>query len=84
MEIKGKVGVVKNSGKQKSGIQKGLKCSRCGLRGHIGEDCQVRCYICKRIGHISKKCKQNSNVDNIEQGESRVMSLIWMRIVKMC
>ncbi|XP_063690928.1 uncharacterized protein LOC134823403 isoform X2 [Bolinopsis microptera] len=59
-----------SGGKQKSGMQKGLKCRRCGLRGHIGENCQVRCHICKRIGHISKNCKQNSIVHNIEQGES--------------
>nr|XP_019531789.2 uncharacterized protein LOC109403417 [Aedes albopictus]XP_029732326.1 uncharacterized protein LOC109403417 [Aedes albopictus] len=43
----------------------GLECSRCGRKGHLGNDpkCPARdkeCGYCKRIGHFAKKCKTAS------------------------
>ncbi|KAL5248359.1 hypothetical protein ACHWQZ_G017516 [Mnemiopsis leidyi] len=65
----------KSAGKNK---QKGLKCGRCGLRGHDAENCQVRCFRCNRVGHTEKKCKvnphyakQRGSVHTVEQEEPR-------------
>ena len=65
----------KSAGKNK---QKGLKCGRCGLRGHDAENCQVRCFRCNRVGHTEKKCKvnphyakQRGGVHTVEQEEPR-------------
>ena len=59
----------KDFGKQKQNGQKGLKCGRCGLRGHESEKCNVRCHKCDKIGHIAKKCRQKG-VHNVESSRA--------------
>ena len=64
----------KNPGsKQKQkGKEKGLKCGRCGLRGHASEDCNVRCHKCQKVGHLAKNCRSKSGgVHNVENNPSR-------------
>ena len=58
------------TGKPSGGKQKGMKCVRCGLKGHNADNCQVRCFQCSKIGHTKKNCRQKQNVHNIEQEDS--------------
>ncbi|XP_062541464.1 uncharacterized protein K02A2.6-like [Armigeres subalbatus] len=53
-----------------------LECSRCGRRGHLGNDpkCPARdkeCGYCKRVGHFARKCKTASSKNAVSDTQRR-------------
>lgn len=36
----------------------GIKCKKCGRRGHKEEKCDTVCYCCRKVGHISTNCPE--------------------------
>ena len=52
--------------KKSKGKNSNIVCSKCTLRGHTAEHCQVKCRSCKRIGHIKANCyQQKRRVNNL-------------------
>ena len=48
-----------------------VTCSKCTLRGHVAEDCTVKCLYCKTLGHIRKNCyklrNKSHNVEDVSE-----------------
>ena len=47
-------------------------CSKCTLKGHLAEDCRVKCRSCDAVGHIKSKCpkvKQRRRVNNVTEDD---------------
>ncbi|KAL1448093.1 hypothetical protein WDU94_012291, partial [Cyamophila willieti] len=45
------------------------KCFRCGRSNHDSDSCffkNAKCHKCKQVGHLSKRCKSNSYVNEVE------------------
>ena len=55
---------------------KQLRCKRCGLKGHDASKCEVKCFICSKVGHIGENCrsKNGKQVHNEQQSDSEFAS----------
>ena len=66
----------KNSG-NKGKFGSGVKCNRCKLVGHSGDQCNTKCYSCGQLYHVRNQCwknkpqgkKGNSRCHNVEDDE---------------
>ncbi|XP_041449570.1 MATH and LRR domain-containing protein PFE0570w-like [Drosophila obscura] len=59
--------------------KKDIVCFNCGEKGHLSNSCANKgkgrkCFKCNQFGHIFKNCKENSEKQNDEKQNMRVVS----------